>query len=243
MRPAGCNAIHESQAGTLIVIDPVKIILVIGGRGEMASERFWRLPPEKQKAIYEAAIEEFIRIPFEKVSINKIIQKAGISRGSFYTYFEDKRELLSFVLEDTKTQWLNFCENYLKKSGGDFWGMMEAMLDKAIEFCRVNDVFRFRQNLMMYQEFTVMEMPSKKETAKMVRSRLHPLVDHSIFREETEEYFAMVMEQSLFTVFSSIACYYKNPQAEKEIKEDYQKKINILRYGACKTLIENQMEE
>ena len=40
-----------------------------------------------------------------------------------------------------------------------------------------------------------------------------------------------------------IACYYKNPQAEKEIKEDYQKKINILRYGACKTLIENQMEE
>ena len=88
----------------------------------MASERFWRLPPEKQKAIYEAAIEEFIQVPFEKSSINKIIQQAGISRGSFYTYFEDKRELLSFVLEDTKTQWFNFCINYLKKSGGGFLG-------------------------------------------------------------------------------------------------------------------------
>ena len=203
----------------------------------MASERFWRLPPEKQKAIYEAAIEEFIQVPFEKASINKIIQKAGISRGSFYTYFEDKRELLSFVLEDTKTQWFNFCINYLKKSGGDFWGMMEAMLDKAIEFCKVNDVFRFHQNLMMYQEFTVMEMPSKKEASKMVKSQLHPLV------EESKEYFVTVMEQSLFVVFSSIACYYKDPQAEKEIREDYRRKINILRYGACKTLKENQMEE
>lgn len=209
----------------------------------MASERFLRLPEEKQKAIYDAAIEEFIRMPFEKVSINKIIQKAGISRGSFYTYFEDKRELLSFVLEDTKAQWLNFCITYLKKFGGDFWGLMEAMLDKAIEFCKVNDVFRFHQNLMMYQEFTVMEMPSKKEAAKIVKSRLQPLVDRSSFREESEDYFVMVMEQSLFAVFSSIACYYRNPQTEKEIKEDYQKKINIIRYGACKTLKENQMEE
>lgn len=209
----------------------------------MASERFLRLPEEKQKAIYNAAIEEFIRMPFEKVSINKIIQKAGISRGSFYTYFEDKRELLSFVLKDTKVQWLNFCITYLKKSGGDFWGMMEAMLDKAIEFCKVNDVFRFHQNLMMYQEFTVMEMPSKREAAEIVKSRLHPLVNHSLLREETEDYFVMVMEQALFAVFSSIACYYKNPQTEKEIKEDYCKKINILRYGACKTLKENQMEE
>ena len=41
----------------------------------------------------------------------------------------------------------------------------------------------------------------------------------------------------------SIACYYKDPQAEKEIREDYRRKINILRYGACKTLKENQMEE
>lgn len=77
----------------------------------------------------------------------------------------------------------------------------------------------------------------------MVKSQLHPLVDHGSFREESKEYFVMVMEQSLFVVFSSIACYYKDPQAEKEIREDYRRKINILRYGACKTLKENQMEE
>ena len=209
----------------------------------MASERFLRLPPKKQKAIYDAAIGEFINTPYEKFSINKIIQKAGISRGSFYTYFEDKRELLSFVFEDTKDQWQNFCLSYLKKSGGDFWGMMEAMLDAGMEFCKNNDLFRLHRNLMMYQEVTLMEMPSKSETARMLEKELYPLADLSTFQEKSKEYFVMVMEQALFAVFSSIVYYYENPKTEEKIKEDYQKKMNILRYGACKTLKENQMEE
>ena len=46
----------------------------------MPTERFYKLPEEKKKAIRDAAMEECIRVPFEKVSINKIIQNAGISR-------------------------------------------------------------------------------------------------------------------------------------------------------------------
>ena len=57
------------------------------GKGgmRMPSERFWRLPEEKRQLIFEKAMDEFVRVPFEKASINQIIQKAGISRGSFYT--------------------------------------------------------------------------------------------------------------------------------------------------------------
>ena len=189
----------------------------------MASERFMRLPPEKQRVIYEAAIDEFINTPFEKVSINKIIQKAGISRGSFYTYFEDKRELLSFVMENTKEQWRNFCLDYLKKSGGDFWSMMESMLDAGLEFCRANDMVRLHQNLMMYQE-----------AMKLIRSQLYSQVNISRFREESMEFFTLVLEQAVLMVFHSIVSFYANPEREEKIKEDYKKKMNILRYGACK---------
>ena len=68
----------------------------------MPSERFLRLPEEKRGLICRIAMDEFIHVPLEKVSINRIIQKAGISRGSFYTYFEDKRELLVWVLKTTR---------------------------------------------------------------------------------------------------------------------------------------------
>ena len=78
----------------------------------MPTDRFARLPAEKKEIIRMAAISEFIRVPFEKVSINKIVQNADISRGSFYTYFEDKRDLLQYVFSDILMQAYDF----LKKS-------------------------------------------------------------------------------------------------------------------------------
>ena len=72
----------------------------------MPSERFLRLPEEKRELICQIAMDEFVHVPLEKVSINRIIQKAGISRGCFYTYFEDKRELLIWVLKTTRKQWV-----------------------------------------------------------------------------------------------------------------------------------------
>lgn len=56
----------------------------------MPTERFNRLPDKKKEAIRIAAAKEFARVLPEEVSINRIIRDAEISRGSFYTYFEDK---------------------------------------------------------------------------------------------------------------------------------------------------------
>ena len=58
----------------------------------MPTERFLRLPKEKIEAIRIAAVKEFMRVPLEEASINRIVHDADISRGSFYTYFEDKDE-------------------------------------------------------------------------------------------------------------------------------------------------------
>ena len=65
----------------------------------MPTERFYRLPEAKKQVIRQAAIKEFARVPFEKASINQIIQNADISRGSFYTYFEDKQDVVRYIFE------------------------------------------------------------------------------------------------------------------------------------------------
>ena len=87
----------------------------------MPTERFYKLPEEKKKAIRDAAMEECIRVPFEKVSINKIIQNAGISRGSFYTYFEDKRDLVRYIFSDTADKLKFFWTKSVVTHGGDLW--------------------------------------------------------------------------------------------------------------------------
>ena len=63
----------------------------------MPSTRFENLAEEKKEKIIEAAIEEFIEKGYERASINSIIKMADISRGSFYTYFEDKDRMTKGV--------------------------------------------------------------------------------------------------------------------------------------------------
>ena len=95
----------------------------------MPTERFNKLPEEKKKAIRDAAMEECIRVPFEKVSINKIIQNAGISRGSFYTYFEDKRDVVRYIFSDTADKLKDFWTTSVVSNGGDLWSASEELLD------------------------------------------------------------------------------------------------------------------
>ena len=64
----------------------------------MPTQRFLNLKESKKNAILEAAANEFARVPYSAVSINQIIKEAEISRGSFYTYFEDKDDLMRYML-------------------------------------------------------------------------------------------------------------------------------------------------
>ena len=60
----------------------------------MIHETFYNLPTEKQERIINAASQEFISSPYEKTSINRIIEQAKIPKGSFYQYFDSKEDLL-----------------------------------------------------------------------------------------------------------------------------------------------------
>ena len=59
----------------------------------MPSKTFLNLPEEKRQKLLKAATDEFSNTSFFDASINKIINNANISRGSFYMYFEGKEEL------------------------------------------------------------------------------------------------------------------------------------------------------
>ena len=55
----------------------------------MIHSTFERLPEEKKDRILQAARAEFIRNPYEKTSINRILSEAEVPKGSFYQYFDD----------------------------------------------------------------------------------------------------------------------------------------------------------
>ena len=75
----------------------------------MPKKTFYNLPEEKRKKILDAACSEFLRVPYEEVSINQIIKIAQIPRGSFYQYFDDKDDLFDYFIhiykEKLDTTW------------------------------------------------------------------------------------------------------------------------------------------
>lgn len=67
----------------------------------MARARFDNLEPVRQEAILAAAGEEFATHGYGGASLNRIIEAAGISKGSLYYYFDDKADLFASVIEET----------------------------------------------------------------------------------------------------------------------------------------------
>lgn len=65
----------------------------------MPLPRFTKLAPQRQQAILAAAISEFAAHGFDDASFNRIIAKAGISKGAMYYYFADKADLYETVCE------------------------------------------------------------------------------------------------------------------------------------------------
>lgn len=64
----------------------------------MPKDTFFNLPEEKRQKIIDAAMLEFEGNSFENASINQIISGAQISKGSFYQYFEDKKDLYKHII-------------------------------------------------------------------------------------------------------------------------------------------------
>jgi AcrR family transcriptional regulator len=64
----------------------------------MPKQTFLNLPDEKRNVIINAAIDEFAEYGLENASTNRIVAHSGISKGSFYQYFEDKQDVFVYLL-------------------------------------------------------------------------------------------------------------------------------------------------
>jgi AcrR family transcriptional regulator len=65
----------------------------------MPKQTFFNLPTAKRQTILDIAIEEFAENDYHNASISRIVARAGIAKGSFYQYFEDKRDLYLYLIQ------------------------------------------------------------------------------------------------------------------------------------------------
>ena len=65
----------------------------------MPKSTFMNLPEGKRGAIIGIAFEEFALNSYEHASLSRIVERAGIAKGSMYQYFADKHELYLYLVD------------------------------------------------------------------------------------------------------------------------------------------------
>ncbi|MCZ6464378.1 MAG: helix-turn-helix domain containing protein [Proteobacteria bacterium] len=108
----------------------------------MPRPRFAALDERKRVAILEAAAEEFAHRSFEAASTNRIIARAGVSKGALYYYFDDKADLFATVIESA----IGRAERAIggMASFADAAGFWDALLDL---YRRITTFFAGEPNL------------------------------------------------------------------------------------------------
>ncbi|MCS7039370.1 MAG: TetR/AcrR family transcriptional regulator, partial [Anaerolineae bacterium] len=103
----------------------------------MPKPTFFNLPEEKREAICRVALEEFAAHPYGQVSINRIVARAGIAKGSFYQYFDSKKDLLFYLLDRAGQAKMDYLAPIIQNiENHDFFTLIRELYIKGIEFAK-----------------------------------------------------------------------------------------------------------
>ncbi len=101
----------------------------------MPKQTFFNLPEEKRTLITEIVVDEFAENDYENVSISRIVQRAGIAKGSFYQYFEDKDDLYGYVVDlITKAKAAMFSLDHPDPNRLGIFNYLRWILQNSVEF-------------------------------------------------------------------------------------------------------------
>lgn len=87
----------------------------------MPTPLFLGLNTEKQKAILSAGISEFANYGYENSSTNRIVKKAGISKGSLFNYFPSKEDFYFYVLDELTNALVSSLEEQINTLSPDLF--------------------------------------------------------------------------------------------------------------------------
>ena len=198
----------------------------------MCTETFLRLPEEKRTRFLNAAWEEFTTSRFADASINQIIKKARIPRGSFYQYFLDKDDLLAYLLEEVRGHVQAEYRQVLKENGGDIFQaqldcfdrlasgnpLCDPVMERCVKFMRLNQGMDIQKLL-----------PTRP--GQRLLDGLWDLMDLSRLRSRNPEYVRIVCSLLMAALGSAFLDALLRPEERRSCREELATKLEIVKTG------------
>lgn len=158
----------------------------------MPKQTFLNLSPEKRAQVEQAAVDEFARRGYQAASITKIVAAAGIAKGSFYQYFEDKRDLFLYLVERSAQEKAAYFQSYPPPPGLDFFDTLRWMFEIGYVYAAAQSPLNqavsrvlFGEGLYLGEMFAGVRAASARAFTGMIEQalingRIDSLVDPSV---------------------------------------------------------------
>ncbi len=117
---------------------------------------------EKEESLFEAAYELFLEKGIHDTSINSIVKKAGVAKGTFYLYYENKYDLLEKII--------------LEKS--------RVVLNEAIERTRKGNYRSFEDEVLAFVDYIIEYLKENKLLLKL----MHKNLSWGLYKRASEDY-------------------------------------------------------
>lgn len=203
----------------------------------MIKKTFYNLPYEKRKRITDAVIKEFMERPNEKVSINRIIKTAEISRGSFYQYFDDKVDLIEIITKTMFDESSNKAKEILKLSCGDLFVMYIKMFDYFDDYSSQKQTMKIMRNIVdsfKANDDLVSEYLKNRFNMALTNNEIYTMVDRQNLKFQDNESVKCLIEILTHVLKNAIFDVFVAGCDREEVRERLIKKIDIIKQGAVK---------
>lgn len=203
----------------------------------MIKKTFYNLPYEKRKRITDAVIKEFMERPNEKVSINRIIKTAEISRGSFYQYFDDKVDLIEIITKTMFDESSNKAKEILKLSCGDLFVMYIKMFDYFDDYSSQKQTMKIMRNIVdsfKANDDLVSEYLKNRFNIALSNNEIYLMVDRQNLKFQDNESVKCLIEILTQVLKNAIFDVFVAGSEREEVRERLIKKIDIIKQGAVK---------
>lgn len=203
----------------------------------MIKKTFYNLPYEKRKRITDAVIKEFMERPNEKVSINRIIKTAEISRGSFYQYFDDKVDLIEIITKTMFEESNNKAKEILKLSCGDLFVMYIKMFDYFGDYSSQKQTMKIMRNIVdsfKANDYLVSEYLKNRFNMALTNNEIYTMVDRQNLKFQDNESVKCLIEILTQVLKNAIFDVFVAGSDREEVRERLIKKIDIIKQGAVK---------
>ncbi len=201
----------------------------------MIKRTFYNLPEQKRQRIINAIVKEFSSSSTEKVSINRIVKAANISRGSFYQYFDDKVDLVEVLTKSFVDLSIEGANKALEYSNGDIFYTYEKLFEIIADFAQdktqkviLKNLLRsLRANDDLISEYLLNRFNGFEELNKIAKQYN---TDNLKFKSsEDVEYLSQILTQLLK---NAIFNYFVTDVDYQTVKKAFLRKLQIVKSGA-----------